>query len=38
MDLKDLDVDKIFNHKPTKVSYEDRCDYDKWEKVLKGEL
>lgn len=38
MDLKDLDIDKIFNHKPTKVNYEDRCDYDKWEKVLKGEL
>jgi glycosyltransferase involved in cell wall biosynthesis len=38
LDLSDLDVDKIFNHKPKKVTYEDRCDYDKWEKVLKGEL
>lgn len=38
MDLSDLDIDKIFNHKPDKVTYEDRCDYTKWEKVLKGEL
>ena len=38
MDLSDLDVDKIFNHKPKKVDYVDRCDYDKWEKVFKGEL
>ena len=38
MDLSDLDIDKIFNHKPNKVTYEDRCDYEKWEKVLKGEL
>jgi len=29
MDLKNLDVDKIFNHKPTNITYEDRCDYDK---------
>ena len=29
MDLKDLDIDKIFNHKPTEVVYEDRCDYNK---------
>ena len=29
MDLSDLDVDKIFNHKPTDVSYVDRCDYNK---------
>ena len=28
-DLSNLDIDKIFNHKPTKVTYEDRCDYDK---------
>ena len=38
MDLSDLDIDKIFNHKPTDVSYVDRCDYNKWEKVFKGEL
>lgn len=29
MDLSDLDVDKIFNHKPKNVTYKDRCDYDK---------
>ena len=38
MDLSDLDVDKIFNHKPDKVTFNDRCDYDKWEKVFAGEL
>ena len=38
MDLSDLDIDKIFNHKPQNITYEDRCDYDKWEKVFKGEL
>ena len=38
MDLSDLDIDKIFSHKPQKVGYVDRCDYDKWEKVFKGEL
>lgn len=38
MDLSNLDIDKIFNHKPTKVTYKDRCDYDMWEKVFKGEL
>lgn len=38
MDLSDLDIDKIFNHKPKKVDYIDRCDYDQWEKVFKGEL
>ena len=38
MDLSDLDIDKIFNHKPQDVSYVDRCDYKKWEKVFKGEL
>ena len=37
-DLSNLDVDKIFNHKPKKVSYEDRCDYDKWEQVFEGTL
>lgn len=37
-DLSNLDIDKIFNHKPTKITYEDRCDYDKWEKVFNGEL
>ena len=29
MDLSDLDIDKIFNHKPQNVTYVDRCDYDK---------
>lgn len=38
MDLSDLDIDKIFNHKPKNVNYVDRCDYDKWEQVFKGEL
>jgi len=38
MDLSDLDIDKIFNHKPQHVGYIDRCDHDKWEKVFKGEL
>lgn len=38
MDLKNLDIDKIFNHKPTNVTYTDRCDCDMWEKVFKGEL
>ena len=38
MDLSDLDIDAIFDHKPTNVDFEDRCDYDKWEKVFKGEL
>ena len=38
MDLSDLNVDKIFNHKPKNVSYVDRCDHSKWEKVFKGEL
>lgn len=38
MDLSDLDVDKIFNHKPENVKYVDRCDYNKWEQVFKGEL
>lgn len=38
MDLADLDIDAIFEHKPTNVDFEDRCDYDKWEKVFKGEL
>lgn len=38
MDLADLDIDAIFEHKPTEVDFKDRCDYDKWEKVFKGEL
>jgi hypothetical protein len=38
MDLSDLDIDKIFNHKPKNITYNDRCDYDKWEKVFAGEL
>lgn len=37
-DLSDLDIDKIFNHIPKEITFEDRCDYDKWEKVFKGEL
>lgn len=37
-DLSDLDIDKIFDHVPKDVTFEDRCDYDKWEKVFKGEL
>ena len=38
MDLSDLDIEKIFNEVPKKVSYEDRCDYDKWEQVFEGRL
>jgi glycosyltransferase involved in cell wall biosynthesis len=38
MDLSDLDVNAIFDKKPKKVTYEDRCDHDKWELVFKGEL
>lgn len=30
-------VDKIFNEVPTEVDYEDRCNYDLWEKILSGE-
>lgn len=30
MDLTDLDVDKIFNKKPVKVSHEDKCDKSVW--------
>ena len=30
-------VNKIFNKIPTKISYEDRCNYDLWEKILEGE-
>ena len=37
-DLSDLDVDKIFNHKPKHPTYTDYCDYDKWEKVFEGTL
>lgn len=38
MDLNNLDVDKIFNHKPTNMYYIDRCNKDDWEKVFKGEF
>lgn len=38
MDLSDLDVDKIFNHKPKAKYYVDKCDKDKWIKVFNGEL
>ena len=38
MDLSDLDVEEIFNNKPKKVTFENKCDYDKWEQVFKGEL
>lgn len=38
MDMSNLDVDKIFNHKPTNITYKDRCETAKWEKVFKGEL
>ena len=30
-------IDKIFNKIPTDIFYEDRCDYDLWDKILKGE-
>ena len=30
-------VDKIFNHIPQNVTYEDRCDYDLWERIFAGE-
>lgn len=30
-------VDKIFNHIPTEISYEDRCNYEMWEKIFAGE-
>ena len=30
-------VDKIFNEVPTEITYEDRCNYDLWEKILSGE-
>lgn len=38
MELADLDVDAIFNRKPKKVTFIDRCDYDKWEQFFTGEL
>ena len=37
-DLSDLDIDKIFNHIPKAQYYIDRCDTEKWERMLKGEL
>ena len=37
-DLSNLDVDKIFNHKPTNIYYIDRCNKDDWIKVFKGEF
>lgn len=30
-------VDKIFDHIPTEITYEDRCNYELWEKILNGE-
>ena len=30
-------VDKIFDEVPTEITYEDRCNYDLWEKILSGE-
>lgn len=38
MDLSNLDVDKIFNHKPKNIYYIDRCNEDSWEQVFKGEF
>ena len=38
MDLSDLDIDKIFNHRPTATYYVDRCDNEKWTKVFDGEF
>ncbi len=38
MDLKNLDVDKIFNNVPRPTYYVDRCDYEAWEQVFKGEF
>ena len=37
-DLSNLDVDKIFNHKPTNIYYIDRCNKDDWIKVFEGEF
>lgn len=37
-DLHDLDVDKIFNEKPTEVTYVDRCNDSDWELVFRGEF
>ncbi len=34
MDLKNLDVEKIFNFNPEGVYYIDRCDYSKWEEIF----
>lgn len=30
-------VDNIFDHIPTEITYEDRCNYDMWEAIFKGE-
>ena len=38
MDLSNLDVDRIFNHKPQATYYIDRCNHEMWEKVFRGEL
>lgn len=38
MDLKNLDIDKIFNNVPRPTYYVDRCDYEAWEQVFKGEF
>lgn len=38
MDLSNLDVSKIFNKIPKEVTYEDKCDLDKWEQVFNGEF
>ncbi len=38
MDLKNLDINKIFNKIPNKVTFVDRCNKDDWEKVFKGEF
>ncbi len=38
LDLSNLDVDKIFNNVPRPTYYVDRCDYEAWEQVFKGEF
>lgn len=37
-DMSNLDVEKIFNNVPKADYYIDRCNYDSWEKVFKGEF
>lgn len=37
-DLSNLDIDKIFNQRPTATYFLDRCDTDKWIEVFKGEF